>query len=205
MTIAALPDHNRLHDPQWRTLFNAYRHVILPLRHNRWITDIEQRDSGYRIRAELGDGTNLIIASDGALPPTPAEANGWHVLRQPTHGDDDGGQLLYDSTSTGAQRHHGNSLVPLFARIDKLRTANGAPGFVVSASHVAPYGATHNQTAGIRTPGTAVAQYFTWSQRLVTEEGYRHVWERPDNEGDPLSVFESVGHITTVRVTRSCA
>jgi hypothetical protein len=202
MTIAPLPDHHRLNAPLWQGLYRAYRTVVLPLRHNGWTTDVELCGGEYHLRADLGDGTELIIASDAALPADPSQVNGWHVLRRPTDGNDNGGQLLYDSTPNGAQRHHGNALVPLFTRIDKLYTARARDGLIVSSCHIAPYGAVHKQTAGIRPPGSGIAQYFTWSDRL-REEGYRCVWERPDDEGDPLSVFESVGHIATVRVTRA--
>ncbi|MER7047969.1 hypothetical protein [Streptomyces jumonjinensis] len=205
MTIAALPDHNRLNDPLWLGLFHAYRAVILPLRHNGWTTDVELCSGEYHVRADLGDGTELIIASEGALPADPADVTGWLVQRRSTDENADSRHMVYDSTPAGSQRHHGNALVPLFARIDKLYAARGSDGLIVSSCHIAPYGATHKQTAGVRTPGAAIAQYLTWSDRLVTEEGYRHIWERPDDEGDPLGVFESVGHITTVRVTRTCA
>ncbi|MBT2366192.1 hypothetical protein J7E88_12950 [Streptomyces sp. ISL-10] len=199
MTIAALPDHNNLTDPLWLKLFHGYRHVITPLRHNGWTTDV---DLDGRIRADLGDGTELVIAATHELPTDPSEVDGWTVLRQNI--DDPGVHTaLYDSTPDGPQSHHGTSLTPMFARIDELKVPKATTRLIVSATHTAPYGANHNQTGGIEAPGTAVARFFEWSRRLVTAEGYRQVWERPERDGLPLALFERVGHITTVRITRS--
>ncbi|MET8677055.1 hypothetical protein ABZW18_05505 [Streptomyces sp. NPDC004647] len=199
MTIAALPDHNNLTDPLWLKLFHGYRHVITPLRHNGWTTDV---DLDGRIRANLGDGTELVIAGAHELPVDPSEVNGWTVVRQGIE-NPDVHTALYDSTPDGAQSHHGTSLIPMFARIDELDVPKSTKRLIASATHTAPYGANHNQSAGIETPGTAVARFFEWSRRMVAEEGYRHVWQRPEPEGYPLALFERVGHITTVRVTRS--
>jgi hypothetical protein len=197
MTIAALPDHNNLTDPLWLKLFHGYRHVITPLRHNGWTTDV---DLDGRIRADLGDGTELVIAATHELPTDPSEVDGWTVLRQNI--DDPGVHTaLYDSTTDGPQSHHGTSLTPMFARIDELNVPKTAQQLIVSATHTAPYGANHNQTGGIEAPATAIARFFEWSQRMAAAEGYRKVWERPEQDGYPLALFERVGHITTVRVT----
>lgn len=203
MTIAALPDHHRTTDPTCLNLFNRYRHVIAPLRYNAWTTDVEMRGGEYHVRADLGDGTELIIASESSLPIDPNEVTGWSVLRR---GIDDPTRhsVLYDSTLDGPQRHHCTSLIPMFARIDKLNVPMSSTPLIVSATHTAPYGAHHQQTAGIETPGAALARFFEWSRRLVAEEGYQQVWERLEPEdGYPLALFESVGHITTIRVTPS--
>ncbi|WP_180685937.1 hypothetical protein [Streptomyces gossypiisoli] len=197
MTIAALPDHNNLTDPLWLKLFHGYRHVITPLRHNGWTTDV---DLDGRIRTDLGDGTELVIAAAHELPVDPSELDGWTVVRQGID-NADVHTALYDSTPDGPQSHHGTSLIPMFARIDELDVPKTTRRLIVSATHTAPYGANHNQTGPIETPGTAVARFFEWSKRLVAEEGYRKVWERPQQDGDPLALFERVGHITTVRIT----
>ncbi|GAA1919945.1 hypothetical protein [Streptantibioticus ferralitis] len=200
MTLAALPDHNRLTDPLWRTLFHGYRHVITPLRHNGWTTDVETCGGEYHLRAALSDGTELIIAASQALPADPAEVDGWSVVRQNVD-NPDVHTAVYDSTPGGPQRHHGTSLIPLLARIDELDAPKTATRLIFSATHTHPSGANANQTAGIEAPGTAVARFFEWSHRLITVEGYRKVWERPETEGYPLALFERDGHITTYRIT----
>ncbi|NUK19826.1 hypothetical protein [Streptomyces lunaelactis] len=200
MTIAALPDHNSITDPLWLKLFHGYRHVIAPLRYNGWTTDVELCGGEFHIRADLGDGTELIIAAEHSLPVDPSKVNGWMVVRQGIE-NPDVHTALYDSTPDGPQSHHGTSLVPLLARIDELDAPKVNKRLIVSATHTSPYGANHNQTGPIEAPGTAIARFFEWSQRLITEEGYRHVWECPEPDGYPLALFESAGHITTVRVT----
>ncbi|ORT60559.1 hypothetical protein [Streptomyces sp. CB03238] len=202
-TIAALPDHNRTSDPLWQRLFHGYSHVITPLRYAGWVTDIETSGGGeFYVRADLRDGTELIIASEHSLPADPGEVNGWTAVRQ--EAENTGRHtVLYDSTHNGPQRHHGNSLIPLMARIDGLDVPSRAPRLIVSATHTAPYGANHNSTAGIEGPASATARFSEWSQRLTDHEGYRRVWQRPERDGYPLALFESAGHITTVRVTRS--
>ncbi|MFE0190743.1 hypothetical protein [Streptomyces sp. NPDC058989] len=199
MTIAALPDHNSTTDPLWLKLFHSYRHVIAPLRHNGWTTDVELCGGEYHVRADLSDGTELIIASTHSLPVDPSEVDGWTVVRQGID-NPDVHTALYDSTPCGPQAHHGASLIPMLARIDELEVPKPVQRLIVSATHAAPYGMNHNQTGPIEEPGTAIARFFEWSQRLVTAEDYRKVWERPEADGYPLAVFENVGHITTVRV-----
>ncbi|MFJ2247453.1 hypothetical protein ACIQ9I_02830 [Streptomyces sp. NPDC094461] len=201
-TIAALPDHNRLNDPLWQRLFHGYTHVIAPLRYAGWVTDLETSGGEFSIRADLRDGTELVIASEHSLPADPTEVSGWTALRQDAENPSQH-TVLYDSTPNGPQRHHGTSLIPLMARIDGLDAPDRAPRLVVSATHTAPYGANHNSTAGIEAPATAIARFFEWSWRLTGHEGYRRVWQRPEHDGYPLALFESAGHITTVRVTRS--
>ncbi|MFJ9357011.1 hypothetical protein [Streptomyces mirabilis] len=201
-TIAALPDHNRTTDPLWQRLFHGYGHVITPLRYAGWVTDIETCGGEFHVRADLGDGTELIVASEHSLPADPGEVSGWTAVRQ--HAENTSKHtVLYDSTPNGPQRHHGNSLIPLLARVDCLDLPGRAPRLIVSATHVAPYGASHNQTAGIEGAAPAIARFSEWSQRLIDYEGYHRVWQRPQADGYPLALFESAGHVTTVRVTRS--
>jgi hypothetical protein len=200
-TIAALPDHNRTTDPLWQRLFHGYSHVVTPLRYAGWVTDIETCGGEFHIRADLRDGTELIIASEHSLPADPTEVDGWSAIRQDVQ-DPSKHTVLYDSTPNGPQRHHGNSLIPLLMRVDALDVPSRAPRLIVSATHTAPYGASHNQTAGIEGAATAIARFWEWSQRLMDYEGYRRVWQRPENDY-PLALFESVGHIYTLRVTRS--
>ncbi len=200
MTLAALPDHNNLTDPLWQKLFHRYRHVITPLRHNGWMTDVELCGGEYHLRADLGDGTELIITGTHPLPVDPAEMDGWTVIRQDID-NPDVHTALYDSTPDGPQSHHGTSLIPMLTRIDELDVPKTTRQLIVSATHTSPYGANHNQTGPIEAPGTAIARFFEWSQRLVTAEGYHQVWERPEQDGYPLALFERLGHITTVRVT----
>lgn len=202
MTIAALPEHNSIANPLWLKLFHGYRHVIAPLRYNSWPTDIEIDGGENRIRADLGDGTELIIASVHALPLDPNEVTGWSVLRLDIE-DKARHTVLYDSTPDGAQSHHRNSLIPLFGRIDELDAPKPTHRLIVSATYTSPSGMNHHQAADSETPGAAVARYFEWSQLLVAAESYHHVWEQPEADGYPLARFERDGHITTVRVTRS--
>ncbi|AJC58612.1 hypothetical protein [Streptomyces sp. 769] len=200
MSLAALPNHNRVNDPLWRTLFHRYRHVITPLRYNGWTTDVELGGGEYVIRADLGDGTELVIASAHALPANSADVDGWTAVRQ---GIDkpEVHTAVYDSTPDGTQRHHGASLVPLFMRISELDAPTAPTQLVVSATHTSSFGVNHNQTAGIEAAAVAAARFFDWSERLVTVEGYQPVWERPGREGHLLALFENSGDITTVRVT----
>ncbi|MET9833757.1 hypothetical protein ABZ078_31665 [Streptomyces sp. NPDC006385] len=200
-TIAALPDHNRTTDPLWQRLFHGYSHVVTPLRYAGWVTDIETCGGEFHIRADLRDGTELIIVSEHSLPADPTEVDGWSAIRQDVQ-DPSKHTVLYDSTPNGPQRHHGNSLIPLLMRVDALDVPSRAPRLIVSATHTAPYGASHNQTAGIEGAATAIARFWEWSQRLMDHEGYRRVWQRPESDY-PLALFESVGHIYTLRVTRS--
>ncbi|WP_073741687.1 hypothetical protein [Streptomyces sp. CB02115] len=200
-TIAALPDHNRLNDPLWRKLFHSYRHVIAPLRHNGWVTDIETCGGEYHVRADLGDGTELIIASEYSLPVDPAEVTGWMVLRQNIETPSQH-SVLYDSTPDRTQAHHGNGLIPMFARIDELDVPKITTQLMLSGAYSAPYGASHTQCGPVEAPGTAVARYFEWTQWLAANDGYRQVWERPEADGYPLSFFERVGHAVVARITR---
>ena len=199
-TLAALPDHNRLNDPLWLNLFHGYRHVIAPLRHSGWVTDIETGGGEYHVRADLGDGTELIIASEHSLPANPAEVTGWTVLRQNIE-TPSRHSVVYDSTPDCAQAHHGNSLIPMFARIDELDVPKATTRLMLSGTYSAPYGANHNQFAATEAPGTAVARYFEWTRQLVTQDGYRQVWERPEADGYPLSLFERVGYVVAARIT----
>ncbi|MFJ1994234.1 MULTISPECIES: hypothetical protein [Streptomyces violaceusniger group] len=202
MTIAALPDHDRTTDPLWQQLFYGYRHVITPLRYAGWVTDVETSGGEFYVRADLGDGTELIIASEHSLPVDPAEVTGWTAIRQETEHTSNH-TVLYDSTPNGPQRHHGNSLIPLMVRIDGLDLPCHAPRLIVSATHNAPYGINHNSTAGIEGAASALARFTEWSRQLTDLEGYQRVWQRPERDGYPLALFERAGHITTVRVTRS--
>ncbi|WP_425834229.1 hypothetical protein [Streptomyces fractus] len=200
MSIAALPDHNRLDDPLWRQLFHAYRHLITPLRYNGWTTDVETGGGEFFIRADLADGTELVIASTHSLPNDPAKVTGWNALRR--HTDDPARHtVLYDSTHNGPQRHHGNSLIPLFARIDQLDAAKSGRRLIVSTTHTAPFGASRAQAAGHEPAATAIARYFEVMHQHTTDHGYCKVWERPATGGHPLALFEREGHVAILRVT----
>lgn len=200
-TLAALPDHNRRTDPLWIKMFRSYWHVITPLRYLGWITDFEI-GGNFFIRADLGDGTELIIASEHDLPADPAEVTGWTVVRQDIESPDRH-TVVYDSTPNGPQRHCGTGLIPMFARIDQLDVPKPAFRLITAATYSAPYGLNTNQGGRSETPGTAVARYFEWCQHLTTAEGYQRIWARPEQDGYPLAVFEKDGYIATVRVTRS--
>ncbi|MGD6751926.1 hypothetical protein [Streptomyces sp. BH105] len=201
-TIAALPDHNRLNDPLWQRLFHNYGHIITPLRYAGWVTDVETCGGEFVVRADLQDGTELIIASEHSLPVDPAEVKGWTAVRQNVE-DADVHTVLYDSTPNGPQRHHGNNLFPLMARIDDMDVPGRTLRLIVSATHTAPYCANHNQTAGIEGPATAITRFWEWSVLLTERDRYRRVWQRPEHEGYPMALFESAGHVTVLRVARS--
>ncbi|MER8002079.1 hypothetical protein [Streptomyces sp. NPDC095613] len=197
MNLAPLPDHARTDDPLWQTLFHRYRHVIAPLRRNGWTTDIEMSGREYHIRADLGDGTELIIATSGSLPVDPDDVDGWVASRQ-TVETPKVCTALYDSTPNGPQAHHGIGLIPMMMRIDKLDARVDAQRLLVLSTTVHPSGASRNRTGPIETPGTAVARAFEWSQNLVSN-GHTKVWERPE-PADVLAVFERDGLVTAVRV-----
>nr|WSZ96811.1 hypothetical protein OH820_15115 [Streptomyces sp. NBC_00857] len=196
MALAPLPDHNRTDDPHWQKLFHGYRNVITPLRRNGWVTDVDCL--GY-IRADLGDGTELIIGATHELPTDPSELDGWAVVRQSTE-TVQAYNSLYDSTPDGPQRHHGTSLVPMLTRLGELDACKTTERLYVSASSTTPHGVAHNQTGPVEKPGTAVGRYFEWSQRL-NDGRCSKVWERPEQDGLPLAIFEGGGHVVTVRVT----
>jgi hypothetical protein len=198
MTMAALPDHNRLTDPLWRLLFHNYRHLITALRHNGWTTDVQTCGSESRIVADLNDGTELVIHCGGSLPAIAAEVTGWVMVRQ---GQPDTQTItaLYDSTPDGPQAHHGTGLVPLLSCLDALGLA--APKARTSTTFVPSNGALQQTNGPIETIGTAVARYFEWGHQLVIAHGYRQVWERPEEDGHPLAVLENVGHIAALSVS----
>ncbi|MGW2881314.1 hypothetical protein ACWDBP_34865 [Streptomyces sp. NPDC001233] len=200
-TLAALPDHDRRKDPLWIQYFRSYWHVITPLRHLGWTTDVDVTEEFF-IRADLGDGTELAIASDHKSPVGPAEVNGWRVLRRDT-GDPARHTSLYDSAPGGPQSHHWAALLPMFARIDALDAPRPDVRLTTSATYCTPYGLNTNQGGAIEGPGMAVARYFEWCHHLAAAEGYRRIWERPENDGYPLAVFEKDGYLATVRVNRS--
>jgi hypothetical protein len=200
-TLAALPEHVRRFDPQWVGLFRSYWHVITPLRYLGWTTDVDLADD-LCIRADLGDGTELTITADGELPLDSAQVTGWRVLRRETD-DPARHTALYDSAPGGPQSHHQAALLPMFARIDALDAPRPDVRLTTSATYCTPYGLNTNQGAAIEGPGMAVARYFEWCRHLTAAEGYRRIWERPENDGYPLSVFEKNGYTATVRVARS--
>ncbi|MFK0279810.1 hypothetical protein ACIQVL_04950 [Streptomyces sp. NPDC090499] len=200
-TIATLPDHDRRTDPLWNRLFNGYWHVITPLRHLGWITDVDVNDKFF-IRANLGDGTEVCIATEHEVPVDAAEVTGWRVIRRDVD-NPSRHTVLYDSAPGGPQSQHTTHLIPLFARIDALNAPKPPFRLVTSATYCAPYGLTTQQGGASETPGMAVARYFEWCQHLTTVEGYQRAWERPEPDGYPLAVFEKDGYLVAVRVTRS--
>ncbi|WP_407286409.1 hypothetical protein [Streptomyces sp. BP-8] len=202
MTIAALPDLNNTTDPRRLKLFHGYRHLITPLRHNGWRTDVELSRGEPHLRAELGDGTELITTSVNGLPDDPNEATGWSVVRLDTE-DQTRHAILYDSTPDGPQSHHGNRLITLFHRLGAMQAPKSTERLVVSTTYTALYSGYHHQNTGSETPGEAIARFFECSGWLVANDGYQQVWERPESEGYPLAIFEKDGHITTVRVMPS--
>ncbi|MFB7081249.1 hypothetical protein [Streptomyces sp. NPDC056308] len=115
MELAPLPDHDHTTDPTWVRLFNAYTHVITPLRTLGLTTDVETCGSEYTITANLSDGSYLSIAADHSLPADPADVAGWTVLRafddQPTRA------VVYDSTEDGNDAEHGDAIAPMLGRI----------------------------------------------------------------------------------------
>ncbi|MGW3121338.1 hypothetical protein ACWDBW_30010 [Streptomyces sp. NPDC001107] len=199
--LAALPEHNLRTNPLWLELFRSYWHVITPLRYLGWTTDVDLTDD-FCIRADLADGTELVVAGEGALPRDPAGVTGWRVIRRDT-GNPGRHTVLYDSLPGGPQRHCRAGLMPMFARIDALDVPRSAYRLVTSATYCAPYGLNTSQGGASETPGLAVARYFEWGQRLTTAEGYQRVWERPEPDGYPLAVLEKDGYIATLRVMRS--
>lgn len=199
MALAPLPDHSRTGDPLWQHLFHGYRHVITPLRCNGWTTDIELCGGEHHVRADLGDGSELIIAGEYSLPVDPSEVTGWTVVRRPI--PDAGTHTpLYDSVPGHPQQHHGTSLVPLFMRLDELDACAAEERLSASMSSTSPEGATHNHRGPIEKPGTAYARYFDWSHCHLAD-GWQRVWERMAF-GDPRAIFEKNGHVGTVRLTR---
>ncbi|MGW3118567.1 hypothetical protein ACWDBW_15755 [Streptomyces sp. NPDC001107] len=200
-TIAALPDRHDQPHPLWGQLFRSYWHVITPLRYLGWTTDVDVSDESF-IRADLTDGTELIITSEHGLPLDPAEVTGWRVLRQDID-NPSRHTVLYDSAPGGPQRHCHTGLLPMFARIDALSAPKVTSRLTASATYCAPYGLNTSQGGASETPGMAVARYFEWCHHLADVEGYQRVWVRPEPDGYPLTVLEKDGYIATVRVTRS--
>ncbi|MFF9478050.1 hypothetical protein [Streptomyces sp. NPDC014733] len=202
MTLAPLPDSGRNDSPRWRTYLHAYRHVIAPLRHNGWTTDLDITDDDAFIRCDLGTGTELIITSTPELPANPQVVAGWSVMRQP-RGSRTHYTCIYDSTPGGAHADNEADLLPLFEHIDALDVPKPGHRLTTSAAYTSPTGAHHLLAADSETPAMAVSRFYAWSKRLTGDEGYRGLWERPETDGYPMAVFERLGHVTTVRVTRS--
>ncbi|AIA03429.1 hypothetical protein ACFCXR_15255 [Streptomyces noursei] len=204
MTLAALPTHDRTTDPLWLGLFNAYSDVITPLRWFGWTTDVEVDKDAVLIRADLGDGNELIIASEGnRLPANAADATGWLAVKQ-NIAEPAKHTVLYDSTPNGPQRHHGIQLLPLFVRLEALDAARRAPRVEVTASHVSFFGACHNTTAGIWAAGAGVARFMDWVNHIQATEGYAKVWERPEGSGGyPEAIFERSSNVAVLRVRRA--
>lgn len=198
MALAPLPNHNRTDDPLWQRLFHAYRHVITPLRCNGWTADVELCGGEYHVQADLGDGTELIIAGEYSLPIDPAEVAGWTVIRRPVDSSD-GETVLYDSIPGRPQQHHGTTLVPLLARLDELDACTAEERLSVSLSTTSPEGSTHNHRGPVEKPGTAYARYFDWSHAHLAD-GWQQVWERMAF-GAPRTIFERDGHVGTLRLT----
>lgn len=199
--IAALPDHDKAKDPIWQSLFHSYRHIITPLRYNGWATDFVTGGAQDFIRADLADGTELIIASEGSLAANPDANKGWVVLRQRVEQSPEY-TVLYDSTPACAQSHHGNSLVPMFLYIEK---AVPKPSVQLSnrTTHAGPYGAPRHVAGKDESPGMAVARFYGLARCLEAVEGYRRVWERPLEEGYPHAVFAKGASVVITRVVRS--
>jgi hypothetical protein len=128
--------------------------------------------------------------------------DGWMVVRQGID-NPDVHTALYDSTPNGPQSHHRASLLPMFARIDELDVPRSAIRLSTSATYSAPYGLNGNQGSASEPPGVAIARYFEWSHHLMALQGYRRVWERPEQDGYPMAVFETTGHVSILRVARS--
>ncbi|NUK32184.1 hypothetical protein HRW12_00030 [Streptomyces lunaelactis] len=197
MNLAALPDHNRINDPLWQKLFYRYRHVITPLRRNGWSTDIEL--DGL-IRADLGDGTELLIASNHPLPVDPADVKGWTVVRQAISNPDQH-TALYDSTPDGPQSHHGTSLTPMFTRIDALDACRTPDRLWVSSSAVTPHGLVHSQRGPLEGPGGALARFFDWSRHLVGEGWRLAMAAEQDKVHEPLAIYERDRYVVLLRLT----
>ncbi|MFE7276859.1 hypothetical protein [Streptomyces sp. NPDC057623] len=200
-TLAALPEHTLHADPLWQQLFRSYWHVITPLRYLGWITDVDITEA-FLIRADIGDGTELVVATEAGLPTDPTEVTGWRVIRRDIN-DPGRHTVLYDSVPGGPQRHCRTGLLPMFARIDAMNAPRPAYRLTTSATYCAPYGLNTTQGGASETPGMAVARYFEWCRHLSDAEGYQRVWERPEQDGYPIAVLEKDGYIATVRVTRS--
>lgn len=120
--LAPRPDHYRVHDALWQSLYANYAHLITPLRQNGWVTDVELSEGAYFIRATLGDGTELHIGTAEGLPHDPREVRGWLISRQP-EGTNGPATVLYNSTADGAHRSNGGEVDPVLARIERLRSA----------------------------------------------------------------------------------
>ncbi|WP_071372503.1 hypothetical protein [Streptomyces sp. MUSC 14] len=197
---AALPDHIHQHDPLRTQLLRSYWHVITPLRYLGWTTDVDTADKPL-IRADLGDGTELIITTEHGLPRDSGQVNGWRVLRRDID-NPERHTALYDSAPGGPQSHHRAGLVPLFARIDALDAPKPAVRLATSATYCTPYGLNANRGGSAEAPGVAVARYFESCQYLTAAEGYQRIWERPEGDGYPLAAFEKDGYLAAVRVNR---
>ncbi|MFJ7422710.1 hypothetical protein ACIQXD_29525 [Streptomyces uncialis] len=116
MDLAPLPATADTTNQNWLALFDAYRHVITPLRALGLPTTIETSGGNdVTIVSTLQDGSYLSIGSEGPLPQNPADVKSWTVHR----GWDDapGRAWVYDSGNQDADGPHGAAIAPMLGRI----------------------------------------------------------------------------------------
>lgn len=197
MNLAPLPDHRLIHDEWWKALYSRYSHIVTPLRARGWVTDVETTGNAYSIRADLADGTELVISTTDTLPAGPGDVDGWLILRQPLV-DATVQTVLYNSTPGGAHDHHGSTVIPLFRRLAALFPSHRDDCFHMVAMHFYPSGYTR-QTAGPREDaGTAVARFIERASELAAE-GWQMTWkQQPDR---PLACTWVRGsHLTVLQI-----
>ncbi|MFF7586772.1 hypothetical protein ACFZCK_04665 [Kitasatospora purpeofusca] len=205
--LAPLPDHYRVHDALWQSLYANYDHLITPLRQNGWVTDVELSEGAYFIRATLGDGTELHIGTAEGLPHDPREVTGWLIVRQP-EGTDGPVTVLYNSTRAGAHSDNGGEVDPVLTRIARLHSVlRPSRTYQVLSTIYTPFGA-QTDTIPCATPVEANEVFDIHRQNLKAElwtEIYAPAW--PSIEGpEPqpalrLSVLALGPDIAVLRIT----
>ncbi|TQE30856.1 hypothetical protein Sipo8835_22960 [Streptomyces ipomoeae] len=201
MQLAPLPDHSGTHDRWWIGLFNRYGHIITPLRAKGWVTDVQadvQADAtNYAIRADLTDGTELLITAGTTLPADPTEVPGWLIVRTPV-GDASHQTVVYNSTPGAAHDHHGNALVPLFMRLAALFPSRRDDCFHLHTLSIAPSGFTSKSAGRQEDAGTAMARYIEHANTL-TRNGWRMTWRAQPGQAVACT-FERAGHLAVVQL-----
>ncbi|MGW0822493.1 hypothetical protein [Streptomyces sp. NPDC002845] len=197
MKLAPLPDHRLTQDKWWQSLYGRYGHVVTPLRAKGWVTDVETVGNNYTIRADLADGTELVISTADTLPADPSHVTGWLIVRTPV-GDATHQTVLYNSTPGGAHDHHGKASVPMFRRLASLFPSHRDDCFHMLTVKFAPSGYVQKTAGPHEDAGTAVARYIEHANKLAVE-GWRMTW-RAQSDRPFACTWERDSHLTVLQL-----
>ncbi|MER5642032.1 hypothetical protein ABT095_34485 [Kitasatospora sp. NPDC002227] len=207
MSLAPMPDHRRVDDPDWLRLFNAYGHIIRPLRERGLVTDFEVCGGNNLIEVALPDGSHLVIASDEDLPSDPSQVKGWHVRR---HHDDNPtiSDVIYDSTLTGSDCLNRQLRSPLFAAIDGYLGVRGLTESwrstiqpaVVKRQHITDDGTPRTPSLRPYVGREYATHAYTVEHESAYKEGWHRIWAHPSRDW-PRSMWRRGDSLLLLGVT----